>query len=145
MILLYVLFLLYFNFCFGSLSLAFIHHPLSIFSFSSHFQSPTFCLSLSHPFSVLFNSSHCSLFIFLSDLSLSILYSALRQNVLLAHMHTSFPLTFTSSHPSLSLSCVTPPSLRLSGDNYYTPCEDQFVFKQLNKQGLGLLTFTSRK
>lgn len=46
----------------------------------------------------------------------------------------------TSSHPSLSLSCVTPPSLPPSRDNYYKPCEDQLAFKQLNKQTLGLLT-----
>lgn len=46
----------------------------------------------------------------------------------------------TSFHLSLSLSCVTPPSLPPSRDNYYKPCEDQLVFKQLNKQGLGLLT-----
>lgn len=56
---------------------------------------------------------------------------------------SSFPLTPLiplSIHHSLSLSCVTPPSLPPSRDNYYKPCEDQLVFKQLNKQGPGLLT-----
>lgn len=48
----------------------------------------------------------------------------------------------TSFHPSLSLLRVTAPSLPPSRDNYYKPCEDQLVFKQLNKQGLVLLTVT---
>lgn len=43
---------------------------------------------------------------------------------------------------SISLSCITTLSLHASRDNYYKPCEDQLVFKQLNKQGLGVLTVT---
>lgn len=53
--------------------------------------------------------------------------------------HASFPLWPLSCliHPS----CVTlhslPPCLHPSWDNYYKPCKDQLVFKQLNKQGPG--------
>lgn len=65
----------------------------------------------------------------------SLLYGAISSTPASFPVNLDLPL---SIHPSLSLAYVTPPSR----DNYYKPCEDQLVFKQLNKQGLGLLTAT---
>ncbi len=76
-------------------------------------------------------------------LSLSTVYAALTGKmssfhtyILLSALTLLLPL---SIHHSLSLTSL-PPSRLPSRDNYYKSCEDQLVFKQLNKQGLGLLT-----
>ena len=73
-----------------------------------------------------------------------LLYIALTSKMSSFHTHTSLPLTLLLPlciHHSLSLASPLPP-LPPSRDNYYKPCEDQLVFKQLNKQGPGLLTVT---
>lgn len=59
--------------------------------------------------------------------------------------HTSpflWPLSYLSASITPSLLHHSSPPRPPSRDNYYNPCEDQLVFKQLNKQGPGLLTVT---
>lgn len=108
---------------------------VSMFSFSSPFERPAFCLSLSCLSSALCLSTYYPPFIPpVAQVSRPLPpCSSYQPNVLLP----SDPSP-TSLHPSLSLS----PSPPLSRDNYYKPSEDQLVFKQLNKQGLGVLTVT---
>ena len=83
--------------------------------------------------------------------ALHLLFSLILQYWALLHLHfvaltgtmivsLHLPLLLILSiHHSISI--VFPLSAP-STDNYYRPCEDKLVFKQLSKQGLGLLTVT---
>ena len=111
-----------------------------MFSFLSPFECPSFSLSPSWLPSAL--PIYCAPFILLVPCCLSTVQ--LSPAKCPPSTHTSFPLTPLlppSIHHAPTLASPLP-SLPPSRDNYYKPCEDQLVFKQLNKQGLGLLTVT---
>lgn len=111
-----------------------------MFSFFSPFERPAFSLSPSWLPSAL--PIYCAPYILLVPCRLSTVQ--LSPAKCPPSTHTSFPLTPLlplSIHHALTLASPLP-SLPPSRDNYYKPCEDQLVFKQLNKQGLGLLTVT---
>lgn len=115
---------------------AFFSSPfVSMFSFSP-FQRPAFCSTRSH----LSRPSFVSALLFCCSRLLSTVQ--LSQAKCPPSTHTMHPSLWPLSYlfPSITLSCVTPPSMCLSRDNYNERCEDQLVFKQLNKQGLRLLT-----
>lgn len=95
------------------------------------------CLSLSCPFSPLLFECSCS-----SPRQPVPFYCTALSNTM-----PSFPTYILPSDPLLPLlihhflPLVLPlPPLTPSRDNYYKPCADQLVFKQLNKQRLGPLT-----